>query len=275
MPRLFGVDSGIRSDYSLVLYVCAGYFDIVPIFVLWYHKPISTTLEKLKKEYVPLGVALFLAVGGVVSLPLWARGSNGKTIGLSRLALVQSAYGAQSSHPINDLAGGQAPQDSVSLVSPDYAGGVINYIAQEEGAAFDQTAGAVKDPGGVFANSTSKSGIIEYTVQASDTLPSIAQYFGISVDTITSANPKTQKGSVKTGEILKILPVSGVLYTTQTGDTLGTIAMTFGVPLDQIVQANPEAGLSSVSEITFLNPGMSLIIPGGKAPVSTARAGGN
>ncbi len=247
----------------------------MPIFILWYHNLISTTLEKLKKEYVPLGIALFLALGGVVSLPLWAKGSNGKTIGFSRLAFVQNAYGAQSSHPIDDLAGGQSPQNSASLVSPDYAGGIVNYIAQEEGAAFDQTAGAVRDPGGVFAHSTSKSGIIDYTVQPGDTLPSIAQYFGITVDTITSANPKLHGGSVKNGEVLKVLPVSGVIYVTQMGDTLGTIAMNFGVPVDQIVAANPEAGLSSVSEITFLNPGISLIIPGGKSPVVTTPANGN
>ena len=190
--------------------------------------------------------------------------------GFGSFSLIPNAYSAQSIEPINDLAGNQSPQAAPSLVSPGYDGGGVNYIAQEEGAAFNSADGAVKDPGGVFVDSTSQSGIINYTVQASDTIPSIAQYFGVTVDTITSANPKIHSGAITAGEVLKILPVSGVLYTTQMGDTLGSIALSFGVPVDQIIQANPAANLESVSQISFLQSGLSLIIPGGKGNIITA-----
>lgn len=225
---------------------------------------------------MPLGVAVFLVFGIMLFNAIFI-GKNGAfgAAGFSGFSFIPNAYSAQSIEPINDLAGGQAPQTASSLVSPGYDGGGINYIAQEEGAAFDSTNGVVKDPGGVFVDSTNKSGIINYTVQASDTIPSIAQYFGVTMDTITNANPKIHSGVVTAGQVLKILPVSGILYTTQTGDTLGSIASSFGVTVDQIVQANPAANLASVSEISFLSSGLSLVIPGGKGNTVTVLSLGN
>ncbi len=219
---------------------------------------------------MPLGVAVFLIFGVLLYNVLFiSKNGTSGTTGFGDFSFIPNAYSAQSIEPINDLAGNQSPQTVPSLVSPGYDGGGVNYIAQEEGAAFNSADGAVKDPGGVFVNSTSQSGVINYTVQASDTIPSIAQYFGVTVDTITNANPKIHSGAVTVGEVLKILPVSGVLYTTQTGDTLGSIASSFGVPVDQIVQANPAANLESVSQISFLQSGISLVIPGGKGNIIT------
>ncbi len=39
---------------------------------LCYHHSISTTIEKLNKEYKPLSVAVFLAMGGLLSGVLWS-----------------------------------------------------------------------------------------------------------------------------------------------------------------------------------------------------------
>lgn len=225
---------------------------------------------------MPLGVAVFLVFGALLFNLLFINknGASGSA-GFGGFSFIPNVYSAQSIEPINDLAGSQSAQVAPSLVSPGYDGGGINYIAQEEGAAFNSADGAVRDPGGVFVGSTNQSGIINYTVQASDTIPSIAQYFGITVDTITGANPKIHSGTVTAGEVLKILPVSGVLYTTQTGDTLGSIASSFGVPVSQIIQANPAADLGSVSQISFLRSGLSLVIPGGKSNITTALSLGN
>ena len=225
---------------------------------------------------MPLGVAVFLVAGILLFNALFIS-KNGTSGGMwfGGFPFIPNAYSAQSIEPINDLAGGQTAQIPPSLVSPGYDGGGVNYIAQEEGAAFNSADGAVKDPGGVFVNSTNQSGIINYTVQASDTISSIAQYFGITVDTIVNANPKTKIGSVTKGEVLQILPVSGVLYTTQMGDTLGSIASLFGIPVDQIIKANPAANLASVPDISFLQAGLSLIIPGGKGTITTVPSLGN
>ena len=49
--------------------------------------------------------------------------------------------------------------------------------------------------------------IVNYTVQSGDTVSSIAQKFGISIDTVRWANDLTSISAIKPGQIFKILPV--------------------------------------------------------------------
>lgn len=108
-----------------------------------------------------------------------------------------------------------------------------------------------------------RSDVITYTVEHGDTLSTIAQKFGISVDTIKWANDLTSD-SVSVGDDLKILPVTGVAYKVQSGDTVYTIAKKFDTDAQKIVDfpfndfANPE---------TFsLVDGQQLIVPDGVQP---------
>lgn len=108
-----------------------------------------------------------------------------------------------------------------------------------------------------------RSDVITYTVERGDTLSTIAQKFGISVDTIKWANSLTGD-SVSVGDDLKILPVTGVVYKVQPGDTVYTIAKKFDTDAQKIVDfpfndfANPE---------TFsLVDGQQLIVPDGVQP---------
>lgn len=118
--------------------------------------------------------------------------------------------------------------------------------------------GAIKDPGEPAGPAISRSGLISYTVQAGDSLGEIASYFGVSVDTIASANPKIKGGLLRVGEKLNILPTSGVVYQTQGGDTLQSISLAFNVAQDKIVEFNPTVNFSS------LGVGTEIIIPHGK-----------
>ena len=69
-----------------------------------------------------------------------------------------------------------------------------------------------------------KTDVTEYEVKAGDNLTSIAQNFGISISTITSANNLTSSSKLKVGQKLVILPVSGVLHYVKAGDTITGIA---------------------------------------------------
>jgi LysM repeat protein len=62
-----------------------------------------------------------------------------------------------------------------------------------------------------------------YSVKEGDTLPEIAETFGVSVNTILWANDLTSK-KIKEGDEIVILPVSGIYYTVKKGDTLKSIA---------------------------------------------------
>jgi LysM repeat protein len=92
-----------------------------------------------------------------------------------------------------------------------------------------------------------------YTVQAGDTLGSIAQKLGVSMADLVKANNITDPNQVTVGQVLKApqatsggaaaapaaAPAAGAkTYTVQKGDTLFNIAVRFGVTTAALQQAN-------------------------------------
>jgi len=112
-----------------------------------------------------------------------------------------------------------------------------------------------------------------YVVRKGDSLGQVAEMFDITPDTILSANDMQKGEKLKEGDILLILPFSGVEHTVAKGETLQGIAKKYGVDLDEILIHNDvEAGDS-------LAIGEKLMIPGGtlsgaavaKKPGSTSK----
>ncbi|MEK7450826.1 MAG: M23 family metallopeptidase [Patescibacteria group bacterium] len=104
---------------------------------------------------------------------------------------------------------------------------------------------------------------LTYAVEKGDTLSTIAQKFGISVDTIRWENDLTGD-DITVGDSLKILPVTGIEYKVQKGDSVYSIAKKLDSDAQKIVDfpfndfANPE---------TFaLVEGQTLIVPDGVKP---------
>ena len=102
--------------------------------------------------------------------------------------------------------------------------------------------------------------IIEYRVQRGDTLSSIANHFGISLNTLLWANDLSQKSLLKLGQKLVILPVSGLIHHVKRGDTVGGIAELYKGSARKIVAVN---GLSSEDDVFI---GDIVIVPGGVMP---------
>jgi murein DD-endopeptidase MepM/ murein hydrolase activator NlpD len=101
------------------------------------------------------------------------------------------------------------------------------------------------------------SNLVFYKVEEGDNLSSIANKFGISIETIVWANNlKTQ--TIKPNDQLIILPVSGLLYEAKPNDDLISIANNFEVEVSEIIKAN---NLQADSKIAS---GEKLIIPGAK-----------
>lgn len=107
--------------------------------------------------------------------------------------------------------------------------------------------------------------IIEYTAEPGDTLASIAENFGISLETLLWANNLNKNSKIKSGQNLVILPVSGVIYHVQKGDTLAEIAKTYKGESDKIIAFNE---LSEEGDIFI---GDILVIPDGKMPAITKK----
>ena len=107
--------------------------------------------------------------------------------------------------------------------------------------------------------------IISYTVQSGDSIDSIALQFDISRETILWAN-ELKKSTIKPGQELTILPVSGVLHIVSSRDTIENIVTKYKADIDEVIEFN---SLKGENDIMI---GDILIIPGGEIRESVVAA---
>lgn len=112
-----------------------------------------------------------------------------------------------------------------------------------------------------FSTKDFRDKVIEYTVQDGDTVSSIAQKFDISTDTIRWENDLKSKDSIKLGQVLKILPVTGVSHKVVKGDTVESIAKKYDANSQAIVDY--DFNTFENDETFKLSPGQNLIVPDG------------
>ncbi len=116
--------------------------------------------------------------------------------------------------------------------------------------------------GDIFGGSNdTRKDVVDYTVQPGDTVDSVAANYNISANTVAWANNISRTTTLKTGQTLVILPVSGISYIVKNGDTLGQIAKIYKANVDTIIAFNSLSGQNDI----FI--GDSLIIPDGQMPV--------
>lgn len=104
-----------------------------------------------------------------------------------------------------------------------------------------------------------KPEVTRYLVEEGDTLASLAEQFGVSIETIAWANDLKVGSVLKPEQELIILPVSGALHLVRPNDTLSEIASWYQGNAQDIADFN---GLESAS----LFAGDILIIPNGRMP---------
>lgn len=103
---------------------------------------------------------------------------------------------------------------------------------------------------------------IQYKVESGDTVSSIAKKFGISEDTIRWQNNLASKDSIKVGQILEILPVTGIAHKVQKGDTVYSIAKKYDSSAQSIVDfpyntfANDETFELAIGQIIVVPDGV-------------------
>lgn len=115
-------------------------------------------------------------------------------------------------------------------------------------------------PSGTIADikKPKNSTISVYVVRPGDTLSGIAEMFDISVNTISWANDLPRASKIQVGQVLTILPVTGIKYVIKKGDTLASIAKRYGGDDEEIASFNGVEGSLVV--------GTELIIPDGEVP---------
>jgi murein DD-endopeptidase MepM/ murein hydrolase activator NlpD len=123
-----------------------------------------------------------------------------------------------------------------------------------------------------------------HSVQAGETLRSIAEYYGKTVEELSSLNGLVDANAIYVGQVLTITPadsqpvveslpavttttspepltVSGdVIHVVQPGETLFRIATNYGLTVNQVAQAN------GITDPTLIYAGQQLIISGVEVP---------
>ena len=95
-----------------------------------------------------------------------------------------------------------------------------------------------------------------YVVRKGDSIAQIAEMFDVSVDTILSVNDMKKGQKLVEGDVLFILPISGIEHEVTKGQTLQAIALKYKVDASDIILYN------ALEENPKLVIGDKLIIPG-------------
>ncbi len=124
------------------------------------------------------------------------------------------------------------------------------------GAALTNENSAIGPDSGDSTRTTSDQ-ISLYTVRKGDTLQQIANMYNVTANTILWANDLKRGSTVTPGQVLVILPVSGVKYKVKKGDTIQSIAKAYKAEVDNIAQYN------NLENNSALAIGDEIIIPDG------------
>ena len=98
-----------------------------------------------------------------------------------------------------------------------------------------------------------------YIVQPGDSVALVSKRFGISENTLRFANGMKKTDVLHRGDILLILPVTGIKYTVKSGDTLNSIAKKYKLVPEEFADMLDYNNLEASSALTI---GDQLILPG-------------
>jgi len=104
--------------------------------------------------------------------------------------------------------------------------------------------------------------VLEYSVKDGDTIGTIAEKFGVSKETVLWQNDLTDKSKIKPGQIIEILPVSGIAHRVKKGDTIYSIAKKYDANTQPIVDfpfntfTNDETFELAVGQIVIVPEGV-------------------
>lgn len=247
----FGRSIRERLDVSLFLRRLLGN---------WGGFPLARLLPRgrvfLPKEYLAHGIVLMIS-GAVVLANVFSTSADRDSL---LFALFREAEVEEGPFFKHSAQGGNARASFLGLIPAAAAGGVSEDDIEFELA---NTLGgnalvATASPETAEASSTSRSSVLAYTVREGDTPAGIAARFGISTNTVLWANGIRDGDVIRFGDVLVILPVSGVLHPVAGGDDVTGIAAKYDAKVEDVIARN---GLDGSGAIQV---GQKLVVPDGQ-----------
>lgn len=116
------------------------------------------------------------------------------------------------------------------------------------------------------------SEISVYVVREGDTLSGIARMFSVSTNTIVWAND-LGRGSIRPGQSLVILPITGVKHAVKKGDTLASVAKKYKADADEIADYNNLGRSASlaVGDVIIIPDGTVAAAPAARKPSTSTK----
>jgi murein DD-endopeptidase MepM/ murein hydrolase activator NlpD len=109
--------------------------------------------------------------------------------------------------------------------------------------------------------------IITHVVEEGETLSSIAERYGLAVDTILWENDLTESSKIKPGQELRILPIDGVRHKVKRGETIYSIGKRYGLDGSQVQMIVDYPFNEFLNDESFeLVAGQWLMVPEGVMP---------
>jgi LysM repeat protein len=106
--------------------------------------------------------------------------------------------------------------------------------------------------------------VIEHVISDGETISSIAERYGLNVDTILWENDLTATSSIKPGQTLTILPIDGVRHKVTRGETIYSIGKKYGLDGSQVQMIVDYPFNEFLNDETFeLVVGQYLMVPQG------------
>ena len=145
---------------------------------------------------------------------------------------------------------------------------IANTLPSADGTGVPMVLGTSTDMTATLISDKPRAEVSEYQVQEADTLGSIAEKFGVSLESVLWANDMTEKSKIKPGQTVKVPPITGVAHKVARGETIYSIAKKYDVEAQNIV--NWPYNSFSNDETFELAVGQTLIVPEGVMPEAPA-----
>ena len=203
---------------------------------------------------VTANIALFI---GVASFIMFSQPSSG---GAGTQPALNTNSSSDVSNPLDTLSSADIAVNIALLVQLDQTVAITNNAdsVNMQLSTVPADSQVVSKPQIVNTESKSINDLQTYVAVEGDTVTSISERFGVSIESVRWSNDLAGD-TVAVGTELKIPPVDGFVYTVKADDTAESLASRYSSQANKIIAFND-------AEIDGLQVGQVIVIPGGSVP---------
>lgn len=223
----------------------AGVIDFVTFIPFYFRKKWSKLTRFIANVTASFTQFVFKIKGFVTVKLIWGRG---------RLARPFIYFGTVVLITVVFLTGGVFQKDLIVLSSDERD----VFVASQSDIVPQPVLVSTAAPNTKLRDTT-----VTHTVKPGDTLSSIGQKYGVTIDTIRYANNISDTGYLKVGQDLEIPPVNGIVHTVKAGESIESIAKDFNIAPQAIADFNYLVAPYKLTK------GMELVLPNTRIPKPT------